>query len=683
VLIDSSELIGKALGSCTLQSLLGRGGMGAVYLARQTRPRRTVAVKVLMPAISMEQRPRTEFLARFRREADAIAALDHINIMPIYEYGEQGDVAYLVMPYITGGTLREVIERRGPLPIGEIVSIIEQAGAALDTAHHQNIIHRDLKPGNMLFHADGRLLLADFGLAKVLRDPSEELGRKQTELTSVGTIIGTPEYLSPEQGTGKDLDYRTDVYSLGIVLYQMLAGRVPFMGTTPVAIALKHALELPPPLSQFNPTVTPEVEAVVQKTLAKLPEQRYSSAGELARALRAAANENGEQTESNYTSMAVDEPSPNMRSEEDKLDYIEKAEGEQEKLVFENYSTLNDKGEKPAQEQQKLTFPKDEKHAEGRPNIHSDKTEEAPRIEKSLQAVAHVPETHHRYGQEQHNKLQLPAQQQVAGREGQTARPRLQSVRMMLLGSLLTLVIIVGGVGAYIQFAPKTIKPSSTLHSQVTPGVRTTPTAGTGKPTTLSLPAAMIAQAGTLLYGTDQPGTNCDKRGGTWSSSKNAQVSCSQGTSIRNNDPSTLAGTFLDKLPQGKVMPGDYVLQVQITVNPNSAGEFGVFVRNQPGSQTQGTYSILLAPPNTWRAYEYDNTSGAPTTLVAGINTQAPLIGTFTIDVLVQGSTYTLFINGNQEGYAQSGTYMTGNVGLAIDTGANVSFKNLEVFTIK
>jgi hypothetical protein len=252
---------------------------------------------------------------------------------------------------------------------------------------------------------------------------------------------------------------------------------------------------------------------------------------------------------------------------------------------------------------------------------------------------------------------------------------------MMLLGSLLTLVIIVGGVGAYIQFAPKTTKLTPILHNQTTPNVKITPT--TGKPTSLSLPPAKIAQAGTLLYGTDQPGTNCDKRGGQWSSSKNVQISCGQGTSIRNNNPSTLAGTFLNKLPQGKVMPGDYVLQVEITVNASSTGEFGVFVRNQPGDQAQGTYSILLAPPNTWRAYEYDNAGGSTTTLVPGINTQTSLTGTFTLDVLVQGNTYTLFINGGQEGYAQSSTYLTGNVGLATNAGANVSFKNLEVFALK
>ncbi len=168
MVIDTNELLGRALGTCTLKRLLGRGGMGAVYLAQQSRPRRAVAVKVLLPGVVMDQKTRAAFLARFRREADAVAALDHIHIMPIYEYGEEEELAYLVMPYVTGGTLREVLERRGTLPLPEATTIIEQAAAALDCAHAQGIVHRDLKPGNMLFHADGRLLLADFGLAKVL-----------------------------------------------------------------------------------------------------------------------------------------------------------------------------------------------------------------------------------------------------------------------------------------------------------------------------------------------------------------------------------------------------------------------------------------------------------------------------------------------------------------------------------
>ena len=286
---ESNQLLGQVLGTCTLQHLLGRGGMGAVYLAQQSRPRRSVAVKVLMPSQMLETKVRKEFLLRFRREADAIAALDHINIIPIHEYGEQGDMAYLVMPHITGGTLRDLLAKRGRLALDETVAIIEQAAAALDYAHARGIIHRDLKPSNILFHADGRVVLADFGLAKILNESTEADQQQSSDVTSAGAVIGTPEYFSPEQSTGHPVDKRTDIYSLGIVLYQMLSGRVPFTGSTPVAIAVKHSVEEPPSFAHLQQDIPHGVEAVVMKAIAKKPEQRYSSAGELARALRIAA----------------------------------------------------------------------------------------------------------------------------------------------------------------------------------------------------------------------------------------------------------------------------------------------------------------------------------------------------------------------------------------------------------
>ncbi|HVB60075.1 MAG TPA: serine/threonine-protein kinase, partial [Ktedonobacteraceae bacterium] len=183
---NNNLLLGRTVGTFELQSLLGRGGMGAVYLALQSRPHRSVAVKTLMPAMFQDASIQDAFLARFRREADAIAALDHINIMPIYEYGEQEDVAYLVMPYVTGGTLRQVLEKRRILPLNETLSIIEQIAAGLDYAHARGIIHRDLKPANILFHADGRVVLADFGLAKLLNETAEASNEATATLTGVG-----------------------------------------------------------------------------------------------------------------------------------------------------------------------------------------------------------------------------------------------------------------------------------------------------------------------------------------------------------------------------------------------------------------------------------------------------------------------------------------------------------------
>src|SRR5947209_9508652 len=276
----SHPLVGTTLGTCMLRQPLGAGGMGAVYLARQTRPIRDVAVKVLQPSMATQQ----EFLIRFRREADVIARLDHVNIMPIYEYGEQDGLAYLVMPYLTGGSLRDKLIQRGALSLGEVLLYIEQAASALDYAHAQRIIHRDIKPGNFLFHADGRLVLADFGIAHMVR----ESGSTDVTLTGTGQFLGSPEYMAPEMVCGEPVDPRTDIYELGIVLFQMLSGRVPFQGNSAYMIATKHVQEPPPPLYQINPALSPAVDAVVRKAIAKQRDARFRSAGELAQALRAA-----------------------------------------------------------------------------------------------------------------------------------------------------------------------------------------------------------------------------------------------------------------------------------------------------------------------------------------------------------------------------------------------------------
>src|SRR5258706_8621668 len=183
-----SDFIGKTLGTCTLVKLLGQGGMGVVYLAQQSRPVRYVAVKVLLPSVSPESRAYNEFLVRFRREADVIAKLEHVNIMPIYEYGEQDGLAYLVMPYLSGGSLRDVLAQRGALSLRETMTYLDQAASALDYAHAHGIIHRDLKPANFLLHADGRLVLADFGIARMMQDGNPDA----STLTGTGMLVGTP-----------------------------------------------------------------------------------------------------------------------------------------------------------------------------------------------------------------------------------------------------------------------------------------------------------------------------------------------------------------------------------------------------------------------------------------------------------------------------------------------------------
>lgn len=284
------ELVGAVLGTCTMERILGRGGMGVVYLAQQSRPHRQVAVKTLLLSMMPDPERRSRFLQRFRREADAVAALEHPNILPIYEYGEQSDLAYLVMPYVAGGTLRDLVQKRGSLPLPEVAGFLTQAAAALDYAHTHGVIHRDVKPQNMLLYPDQRLMLSDFGIAKVAEQAASDDDNAATlpQLTTMGHVVGTPDYIAPEQAMGQTVDARADIYSLGVVLFYMITGRVPFAGAQPMTVAAKHVSEPPPPPRQFRPDLPVAAEQVILKALAKSPAERYSTAGEFARAFRSA-----------------------------------------------------------------------------------------------------------------------------------------------------------------------------------------------------------------------------------------------------------------------------------------------------------------------------------------------------------------------------------------------------------
>ncbi|HVB75552.1 MAG TPA: protein kinase [Ktedonobacteraceae bacterium] len=280
--MNAEALVGTVLGTCTLQQLIGQGGMGAVYLAQQSRPRRQVAVKVLLPATTMKPQHLAAFLERFRRETDAAASLEHPNIMPVYEYGERDGLAYLVMPYISGGTLRDVMEREGQMILPKTINYLEQLAAALDFAHARGVIHRDIKPANILLTPEGRLLLTDFGLVKILT----EEGQAQVRLTGAGAPVGTPDYMSPEQVMGHEVDGRADLYSLGIILFQMLTATTPFQGETPMQIAAQQLHAQPPSPRRFRGDLPIAAEQVILKTLSKRPQDRYANGLELATAFR-------------------------------------------------------------------------------------------------------------------------------------------------------------------------------------------------------------------------------------------------------------------------------------------------------------------------------------------------------------------------------------------------------------
>ncbi|MGZ3599445.1 MAG: protein kinase domain-containing protein [Ktedonobacterales bacterium] len=266
----------RRLGSYELIRRLGEGGMAHVYLARDVRLGREVAVKVLDQRLA--ERP--GFRERFQREARVAAALDHPHIVPLYDFGESGYELYLVMPYISGGSLQDVLKRT-PLSVSEVVTYGSQMADALDYAHRRSVVHRDVKPANMLIHADGRLLLSDFGLAKII-SPSTRSATTQRHPDA-----GTPEYMAPEQIEGRT-DERSDIYALGVVLYLLLTGHLPFTGATANMVMEGHLYRLPEQPRRLNPAVTPAIQAVILRALAKHSEDRYQKAKDLGDALLSA-----------------------------------------------------------------------------------------------------------------------------------------------------------------------------------------------------------------------------------------------------------------------------------------------------------------------------------------------------------------------------------------------------------
>ncbi len=252
-----------------LQRRLARGGMSEIYLAIDTRTNQKVAVKLV-------QQDNTEFCERFRREMYAVSTLEHDHILPSFDYGEYDPWCYMVMPYIEQGTLRERIAH-GPLSPTEAASILDQLASALQHAHDHGIVHRDIKPSNVLLRDGLHVYLSDFGLVKHLETDSS--------ITQPGALIGTPEYMAPEL-IDQPASKSSDLYALGIVLYQMLTGRVPFKSTTPMGIYWKHLQELPPPPSTINPAIEPAIEQVLLHALEKNPQQRFASAREFAQAYR-------------------------------------------------------------------------------------------------------------------------------------------------------------------------------------------------------------------------------------------------------------------------------------------------------------------------------------------------------------------------------------------------------------
>jgi len=262
--MDTQGKATQAIGIYVLERQLGKGGMGAVYLAYDPTLNRSVAIKILPPELAADP----EYVARFKREATSLAKIRHPNLVHIYAVGCDAARHYIAMEYIKGLSVAEILRQRGPLPHTLAIRILGQVLSALEKVHAAGIVHRDLKPGNIMIDEDQRAILMDFGLAKPRQDRS---------VTTGDTMVGTPEYMAPELAEGGDASFHSDTYALGIVLFEMLTGEVPFRGTSAIATLREHVEKTPPRPSTLVPALPPALDAVLAKALAKRPDERYAS----------------------------------------------------------------------------------------------------------------------------------------------------------------------------------------------------------------------------------------------------------------------------------------------------------------------------------------------------------------------------------------------------------------------
>jgi len=289
MLTRSEDLVGRSIAGYRLLEVLGRGGMSTVFLAqRLDHPQDRVAIKILMPSSIPTPEEFVSFQARFMREAQAAYRMHHPHILPVLGYGQEQDLFYMIMPVISGGTLAtRLASASGPLPLAEIAGYLDQLAGAIDYANQHGVVHRDIKPSNALIDTRGSVYLVDFGLIHLFDSGLYALDETPTNLTTTGRMYGTPAYMAPERFKGEPAEPATDIYALGVLLYQLVTGQVPFSADNPLAVGMKHLNEQPRSPRSLRPNLPEPAEAAILKAIAKRPADRFASAAAFAAAFDA------------------------------------------------------------------------------------------------------------------------------------------------------------------------------------------------------------------------------------------------------------------------------------------------------------------------------------------------------------------------------------------------------------
>jgi eukaryotic-like serine/threonine-protein kinase len=619
-------LEGMVLGHYRLLRLIGSGGMGEVYLAEDTRIARQVAVKIVRSELDpYPNAPASQDAARlFQREMKAIAALDHPNILPLIDFGEQsinrGMFTYLVMPYRPEGSLVDWLHTRGGtlLPPEEVVPLVLQAAEALQHAHDRQIVHLDVKASNFLVRTrEGRepdLLLTDFGIARFSTATS----------TASQNVRGTPSAMAPEQWAGQPVA-ASDQYGLAVMTYQLLTGTPPFQGNMQ-QMMYKHLHELPQRPGVYNARISPVIDATVLRALAKRPEERFPSVRAFGEALR-------------QRTYLPTEPAVSATL----------FQGTPEDSIPTEYIAP--------------LFQSEQKN-----NIPAERVTPARFITPPPPSVT---------------PMQVP----------KLARPARNRPYVILLLALVV-VLVLGGFAIFallynrssnatngnanggVQITSKAISPAAALPTQTT----ATAQVPTPSPTAIATQASNI-NYGKLLYTTSTASSQCDKGGGRWADYNQPGLQCAaSGTTISNSNSTSpdLVGTILTGILSG-TYPNDYVVEAQIQ-QADTSSDYGIYFRNQPGNQ-QGVYTFFIHPNGTWGAYVYDNATGNQTQIASG-PTNIDAHASLRITVVIVGSNFTFYINGQRVGTALDSTYSTGTAGVAVDAGGTILVKNFSLYAV-